>query len=338
MTTSFRLLAVAVCASVLASCTSGPSTSGDAAATVNGAEIPREAVVEAVEELHGFSGLSAEERQELASRIEVQERETIRLHVVNHILEGILDDRGLELDNEHVQQLREDALESAGSEEALRDSLADIQLSLTTFNEVFLPQQAMITAIRDDLAEGREVETRTARHILVQDEATADEAMSRIEGGDEFGDVAEELSTDPGTAELGGVLPPAPRGQYVPEFDDAAWDAEIGELIGPIETDYGYHVIEVIDEELLASSELEDQQLGLLIGDELNEIVSDAFDSAEITVDPSFGEWDPEDRNVVPRDEVGSGSDSPLAPIPNGDVPDDSEADGQGDEEDGDES
>jgi parvulin-like peptidyl-prolyl isomerase len=244
VTTTFRLLAVAVCATVLAACT-GSSSSGDVAATVNGTDIPRPVVTDAVEELHGVSELSAEERQELASRIEVQERETLRLYIVNGILDGILEDRGIEVDDARVQELREDAIETAGSEDALRESVAEVQLSLEMFNDVYLPQQAMIAAIRDDLAEGSDVEMRTARHILVDDEQTAQDAVDRIEEGEDFGAVAAELSTDQGTAASGGELPPAQRGQYVPEFDEATWEAELGELVGPIETDFGYHLIMV---------------------------------------------------------------------------------------------
>lgn len=325
-----RLFVVGLVAALTAACTSAGGEPGSAAATVNGVDIPRQVVVDAVEELHGFSELSADERAELADRIGVQERETLRLHIVNRVLEDLLDERGVEVDEDAAEEAREEALEMVGGEDALRESLSELQLTLTVFNEVFLPQQGMIEALRRDIAGDEDVATRTVRHILVEDEAAAQDAYDRVEGGEDFGDVAADVSTDPGSAGQGGELPPAVRGQFVPEFDAAAWDATLNDLLGPVESQFGYHVIEVLDEESIAVEDLEDEQFERLIAEDLNEVVSAAFDDAEIEVDPSFGEWDPDQRNVVPIEEVGSGSDDPFdRPADDPVSPDDGELDAE---------
>lgn len=305
MSTLLRLPTIALVGVLLTACSGSATTDADAAATVNGETIERQVVVDAVEELHGFSELSADERAELADRIAVQERETIRLRIVNVILEDLLEERDLEVDEGTVAELRAETVEQAGGEEALMQSVGDLQMAPSTFDEVFLPQQAMISALRSDLVGDEDVEMRQVRHILVADEATAEEAVERIEDGEDFGTVAEELSSDTQSAQQGGELPLAQRGSYVPAFDEATWDAEIGELVGPVETEYGFHVLEVIEEEAVAASELDDQQLSRLVDEELAELVGEAFDDAEVSVDESFGEWDPESRNVVAPEEVG---------------------------------
>ena len=97
-----------------------------------------------------------------------------------------------------------------------------------------------------------------ARHILfrVPEDASAEEvaeakaraeqARARIvEGGEDFGLVAEALSEDPSTAKDGGDLGWFGRGRMVKSFEDAAFSAEPGEVVGPVRTPFGWHLIQV---------------------------------------------------------------------------------------------
>jgi peptidyl-prolyl cis-trans isomerase D len=94
-----------------------------------------------------------------------------------------------------------------------------------------------------------------ARHILlrVDDRRSDEEARAqlaairrRIEGGEDFAAVAREVSEDPGSKDRGGDLGFFGRGQMVPEFEQAAFDAQPGQLVGPIHSGLGYHLIEVL--------------------------------------------------------------------------------------------
>ena len=82
-------------------------------------------------------------------------------------------------------------------------------------------------------------------HILVATEGEATAAITRVEGGDDFGVVAGEISTDTGSGMDEGRLGCTAPSDYVPEFADATMSAEIGELVGPVETQFGFHVIVV---------------------------------------------------------------------------------------------
>ena len=92
-------------------------------------------------------------------------------------------------------------------------------------------------------------ERRCIRHILfTEDEETeAEDVRDQLEAGDDFEELAQENSQDPGSRERGGELGCQPEGGFVSEFDDAAFGAQEGEIVGPIETDFGFHVIEVTD-------------------------------------------------------------------------------------------
>lgn len=88
-----------------------------------------------------------------------------------------------------------------------------------------------------------------ARHILVETEEEAWDVIARFEAGEEFADLAIELSTDTGSAANGGDLGWFTYDSMVPEFSEAAFAAEVGTVTEPVQSDYGWHVIQVIGHE-----------------------------------------------------------------------------------------
>jgi len=82
-----------------------------------------------------------------------------------------------------------------------------------------------------------------ARHILVDSRAEAEVVLKNLEEGEDFATLAEELSKDPGSAELGGDLGWFARGQMVPEFEEVAFSLEPGEFSAVVETQFGFHII-----------------------------------------------------------------------------------------------
>lgn len=85
--------------------------------------------------------------------------------------------------------------------------------------------------------------TVSASHILVDSEEKANEIMAQINAGEvSFEDAAKAHSSCP-SREQGGSLGEFGRGQMVPEFDEACFSMEVGELRGPVKTQFGYHLI-----------------------------------------------------------------------------------------------
>lgn len=88
-------------------------------------------------------------------------------------------------------------------------------------------------------------ETVSAKHILMDTEDTLETIKKDIENGViTFEDAAKENSTCP-SGQKGGDLGEFGRGQMVKEFEDAAFAAKIGEVVGPVKTQFGYHLIKV---------------------------------------------------------------------------------------------
>jgi hypothetical protein len=91
----------------------------------------------------------------------------------------------------------------------------------------------------------RVAESRRVRHILVKSALMARRVVARIRAGEEMAAVASEVSRDRGSRPLGGDLGKLRRGEYAGPLEDAIFAAEVGELIGPIRTDHGWHVARV---------------------------------------------------------------------------------------------
>ena len=84
----------------------------------------------------------------------------------------------------------------------------------------------------------------SARHILVDEESFCQELKQKIQDGSDFADMAREHSTCP-SGQRGGDLGTFGRGQMVQEFDSVVFSAPINEVQGPVQTQFGYHLIEV---------------------------------------------------------------------------------------------
>jgi peptidyl-prolyl cis-trans isomerase C len=84
----------------------------------------------------------------------------------------------------------------------------------------------------------------SARHILVDTEEECEQIKQKILAGADFGSMAREHSQCP-SSQQGGELGQFGPGEMVPEFDKVVFAAKIGEVQGPIRTDFGYHLVEV---------------------------------------------------------------------------------------------
>ena len=85
-----------------------------------------------------------------------------------------------------------------------------------------------------------------ARHILVPEEKQCLELKERIENGEDFAAVARAHSKCP-SGQNGGDLGEFSQGQMVPEFDRIVFSDALNEVHGPVRTQFGYHLLEILD-------------------------------------------------------------------------------------------
>lgn len=90
--------------------------------------------------------------------------------------------------------------------------------------------------------------TATARHLLVESEELCNELKTKIANGEDFAEIAKEHSQCPSGAQ-GGDLGSFSQGQMVPEFDKVVFNDEINVVHGPVQTQFGYHLLETTSRE-----------------------------------------------------------------------------------------
>jgi peptidyl-prolyl cis-trans isomerase C len=153
------------------------------------------------------------------------------------------------------EQVFEQALQQAGlTEEQLRQQIRE-QLPVQKVQERVAggaePSQEEVEKFyeQNKAAQFTTPEQRCARHILFNKDQKqkAEEVKGQLQNGADFAKLAKEFSQDPGSAEKGGDLGCLGQGETVANFDEALFNASEGEIVGPVETEFGYHLIEVTD-------------------------------------------------------------------------------------------
>lgn len=299
---------------------------GDIAARGGGAVVTVDELEAEVESSVASGALEADQftGSELERRVQLQTIVLNNLFQIELATVVAAEEFGIEVTEADVDELVDEAVEEAGGIEALEVQLQSAGQTLELFRRnqaVFSLREQITDALleREPLtdedvraeyeARASEFEQVSASHILVPTEQEAQAAIERIEGGEDFADVAAELSQDPGSAEAGGSLGLAPRGSFVAPFEAAIWDgpAPVGELLGPVETQFGWHVIRVDEFVVTPEDEAlqqvrEDLESGRgadLFGFWFRQVRSDA----DVEVAGRFGRWDATSQSIV-RDDV----------------------------------
>lgn len=138
-------------------------------------------------------------------------------------------------------------LESLGVTEEQYKSILKDNLTITEYREKKMDEYEVADEeIQNFYDENKDYLNEVeARHILVETEEEANNVLKRLEGGEDFAVLAQELSKDPGSAIQGGNLGYFSQGQMVEAFDNFAFNGNIGDISEPIETEFGFHIIEI---------------------------------------------------------------------------------------------
>ena len=130
---------------------------------------------------------------------------------------------------------------------------------------VSVPPNDIQRYYNDNIQQYQTPERVRASHILLntggKDEAAvrkqAEELLAKIKGGADFAALAKEFSEDPGSKVKGGDLDYFPRGQMVPEFEASAFSLAPGQVSDLVKTQYGFHIIKVVDKQAATTQTLE---------------------------------------------------------------------------------
>lgn len=263
----------------------------------------------------------------------------------SEILDLAAEDRGIEVTDEEIAEQRTTVVESTGGEEALQQAL---ERSNVTEEELEGDLRDQVIArkigegLSDDVAaadvqaafetdaQGQFGPQIKVRHILTENENEAQDAIERIQSGEDFATVAQDLSTDTGTAANGGELGTVPKGATVAEFDDAAFGAKVGELVGPVQTQFGFHVIEVTEKVPAprfadVEGDIRTQLQSAARSQAFNTYIIELVERLGVEVDEQYGTWNAQSLAVVTETAseppAGAGSELPTQAAPSPGAP-----------------
>jgi len=292
-----KLVLPILCVALVAAACSGPGD--DVVATVGGKVI----TVDDISELFETETIPIDTSFRDAA---------FRMVAMSALVDAYEDEFDARIDETAVDELHQEFLASLvtdGVTVAQATNIPDASEAMIRFN-------AHLTLLREDvvaelisspelaealLADPEAITTVCVRHILTTTEAEILDVQARLEAGEDFASVADEVSLD--TATPGGDLGCAAADLYVGAFAAATVEAEVGALHGPVATEYGFHMI-IVDERTTPTAEqitadptpyLSEQAIDSLWVDWFNGKLRDA----DIDVNPRFGVWDAATLQIV---------------------------------------
>jgi len=194
--------------------------------------------------------------------------------IANKLVDLEAKKEGVKVTDAEITEELDALIESNGGEESFNSALDYYGMTLEDFKkdiersikiekliapQVEITEEDMQTYFEENQDQFNQTEQVRASHILVEDEATAQEVLDKINAGEDFAELAKEYSTD-GSAENGGDLGFFGKGDMVAEFEDAAWALEMDEVSGIVKTEYGYHIIKKTDYQAAEEAKFEDHK------------------------------------------------------------------------------
>ena len=200
------------------------------------------------------------------------------------VLDELIDQRLLALDAEAqgLNSDREAKIRLAAARERILGNIRVERHLRDTVNEASVrrmyEEQAKLAARGDEVR---------ARHILVEEKAKADALLKKLENGEDFAALAIANSIDEGSAERGGDLGYFTQDTLNAQFTRPVFNAGKGERVGPIKSEYGWHIAEVLDRRPAAQPSFEDLKpkiANFMTFDAIQDLLKDLRGSAEVEI------------------------------------------------------
>jgi foldase protein PrsA len=178
-------------------------------------------------------------------------------------------------------------------------SFGDNNVSEKTIRSVYeadLLRKKLMDDITKDLPKTEE--QVWARHILLESETEAETTLRLLQQGLDFAQLAKTNSKDTGSGANGGDLGWFGKGAMVPEFEEAAYSLDIGEISEPIKSDFGYHIIQVLGRQELPLDANQYEQKKQKV---LDDWLAAAREEATITTFEAWRERVPAEPSLQPQ-------------------------------------
>jgi foldase protein PrsA len=245
-------------------------TKTETAASVNGEKITKEELDTQLTEMYGADILDS--------------------LITNKVIEMEASKEKVKVTGNEIDEELKKLQESYGGEEAFASALEQNQVSMDKIREdieIYLLAEKMIgtsievtedemkTYFEENKVSFDQKEQVKASHILVEDEETAKKVKEELDNGKDFAELAKEYSTDASNAKNGGDLGYFGKGEMAEEFENAAFGMEVNAISEPVKTEFGYHIIKLVDKKAAKAAAFENHK------EEIKELLFDQKIQAE---------------------------------------------------------
>jgi parvulin-like peptidyl-prolyl isomerase len=247
-------VAVGCAGEVVPSATTAPTatTVEELAAVVNGEPITLDAYQRQVAQVEAFfeqEGLDLE-TDEGRERLTQARRQVLEQMIDQELIEQAAAEMGITISDAELEASIADIVDQSGGEEEFNQSLQATGTTYDDFRQMLLDQllsEAVYSAVTASISPV--AEQVHARHILLPTREMAEEVLARLQAGEDFAYLAREYSEDISSRETGGDMGFFPRGVMPPEVEDVAFSLEVGEVSEIVESQFGFHVLQVLERE-----------------------------------------------------------------------------------------
>lgn len=230
-------------------------TKTETAASVNGEKITKEELDAQLTEMYGADILDS--------------------LITNKVIEMEASKEKVKVTGNEIDEELTKLQESYGGEEAFASALEQNQVSMDKIREdieIYLLAEKMIgssievtedevkTYFEENKDSFDQKEQVKASHILVEDEDTAKKVKEELDNGKDFAELAKEYSTDASNADNGGDLGYFGKGEMAEEFENAVFEMEVNAISEPVKTEFGFHVIKVVDKKAAKAAEFDNHK------------------------------------------------------------------------------
>ena len=163
------------------------------------------------------------------------------------LLEKAAKERGITVSKDELIEF-ESQYQDVGGQRNI-EQLAKIRKLLDREVTVEVTEEEAKTFLEENKEELKLPEMVNARHILVETKEEVEEVRNQLLNGADFEQLAKEKSIEPAAQSTGGNLGWFPRGQMVAPFEYVAFSLRVGKISQPVKTDFGWHIIEVLEKQ-----------------------------------------------------------------------------------------
>lgn len=230
------------------------SISGEVVARVNGDAISKEELYDILVEQNGEAAVdSLITERIIALEVKKQNISVTDKEVDNELASLIAQNGGEDYFNQTLEMY------GLTMDDVTKDVKSNLELEKLLKQEVSVSEDEMKNYFEENKETFAQQEQVKVRHILVDSIDKAKEVKEKLAAGSDFAELAKEYSTDT-SKDAGGELGYIIKGQMVAEFEKASFSMNVGEISEPVETKYGYHIINVEDKKEAQAAKYEDHK------------------------------------------------------------------------------